>query len=149
MFDVLKKLFTNSESPAKEEMTLAMAAGALLLEVSKADYQQDPEEVEKVRALLKQHFDVGLDEMEAFMVKAGKACDDSTALYPFTRYINDNCSNVEKYQLVHSLWEVAAEDGVISKYEEHVIRKIADLIYLPHREFIRAKLSVTEQLPGK
>ena len=45
-----------------------------------------------------------------------------------------------------ALWEVAAEDGNIDKYEEHVIRKISELIYLPHKDFIRAKLMVCETL---
>ena len=27
----------------------------------------------------------------------------------------------------------------IDKYEDHLVRKVADLIYVPHRSFIRAK----------
>ncbi len=142
MFETLKNLFKQSNEP-EEAMSLALAAGALLFEVSKADYSQDPNEVEKVRQLLLQHYAISLEEIEAFIASAQHQATDSTSLYPFTRYINDNCNSEEKFQLVKSLWEVAAEDGHICKYEEHLIRKIADLIYVPHRDFIRAKLLVT------
>ncbi|MBD2858500.1 TerB family tellurite resistance protein [Spongiibacter sp. KMU-158] len=145
MFDVIKKFFSADEAP-EESMSLALAAGALLMEVSKADYSQDASEVDKIRELLVQHYQISLQEIEGFIASVQGTASDSTALYPFTRYINDNCSIEEKYQLVHALWTVAAEDGVICKYEEHLIRKISDLIYLPHREFIRAKLDVTDSL---
>ncbi|MGJ8686188.1 MAG: TerB family tellurite resistance protein [Spongiibacteraceae bacterium] len=147
MFDKIKQLFsTTNNTKDGDTITLELAAAALLVEVSKSDYQQDTEEVEKIRDLLSQHYSVSLDELESYVEKAHEASADSTSLYPFTRFINDNCDNIEKYQLVHSLWEVAAEDGRIDKYEEHLIRKIADLIYLPHRDFIRAKLSACEHI---
>ena len=145
MFEQLKKFFAADED-VQEEMTLHKAAAALLIEVSKSDYDQDPAEVDKIRALLMCHFGLGEADVEEAISLAQQGSIENTSLYPFTRYINDNCSTDEKYQLVLSLWEVAAEDGRIDKYEEHLIRKIADLIYLPHREYIRAKLVVTENL---
>jgi uncharacterized tellurite resistance protein B-like protein len=146
MFEHLKKFFASDTENDSPSMTMEMAAAALLVEVSKSDYEQDPAEVDKIRGLLVRHFSVSENEVEKAVAQAQDTTQDSTSLYPFTRYINDNCDNQEKYQLVLSLWEVAAEDGRIDKYEEHLIRKISDLIYLPHREFIRAKLITTEKL---
>lgn len=145
MFEQLKKFFAADED-VQEAMTLHKAAAALLIEVSRSDYDQDPAEVDKIRALLMRHFGLAEADVEDAITLAQQSSVENTSLYPFTRYINDNCSTDEKYQLVLSLWEVAAEDGRIDKYEEHLIRKIADLIYLPHREFIRAKLVTTENL---
>ncbi len=142
MFEKLKQLFADVDDASKEKMTLELVTAALLLEVSKADFQEDPAEIDKIRDILVQHFSVSLGDINAFIDEARSTASDSTSLYPFTRYINDNCNNIEKYQLVLALWEVALEDGRIDKYEDHLIRKISDLIYLPHSEFIRAKLSV-------
>ncbi|WP_373090805.1 TerB family tellurite resistance protein [Zhongshania sp.] len=143
MFEKLMQLFTiTDDSTADDKMTLELVTAALLLEVSKADFQEDPAEIDKIRTILLQHFSVSLGDINAFINQARNTSADSTSLYPFTRYINDNCNNIEKYQLVLALWDVALEDGRIDKYEDHLIRKIADLIYLPHSEFIRAKLSV-------
>ena len=144
MFELLRKMLGSDAPDEAETMTLEKAAGALLIEVSKSDYDQDPAEVEKIRDLLSRHFSVSLDDMEGFMKDVEDHSHQGTSLYPYTRFINDNCSNEEKYLLIKSLWEVAAEDGRIDKYEDYVIRKVSDLIYLPHSDFIRAKLEVTE-----
>ncbi|CAA0108026.1 TerB family tellurite resistance protein [Zhongshania aliphaticivorans] len=150
MFEKLKQLFTGVDEDSKDTtMSLELAAAALLIEVSKSDYQQDPAEIEKIRELLVRCFSVSLADIEDFMATASALNKDSTSLYPFTRYINDNCNNLEKYELIVALWEVAIEDGNIDKYEDHLIRKISDLIYLPHTEFIRAKLTTTEKAAAK
>ena len=39
------------------------------------------------------------------------------------------------------MWRVAMADSALSRYEEHVIRKVADLLYVPHGDFITAKQS--------
>lgn len=150
MFEKLKQLFTGVDEDSKDtSMSLELAAAALLIEVSKSDYQQDPAEIEKIRELLVHCFSVSLADIEDFMATAKALNKDSTSLYPFTRYINDNCNNIEKYELIVALWEVAIEDGRIDKYEDHLIRKISDLIYLPHTEFIRAKLTTAERAGSK
>ncbi|CAA0088143.1 Uncharacterised protein [Zhongshania aliphaticivorans] len=146
MFEKLKQLFSGSDdAPENSAMTMELAAAALLIEVSKSDYQQDPAEIAKIKELLIRHFSISLSDIEHFMKNAAAINKDSTSLYPFTRYINDNCNNLEKYELIVALWEVAIEDGQIDKYEDHLIRKISDLIYLPHTEFIRAKLTTTQK----
>ena len=61
--------------------------------------------------------------------------------------VNRACSEAEKLRLVEQLWRVANADSVIHKYEEHLIRRIADLLHIPHRAFIVAKLRAAE--PGQ
>ena len=41
--------------------------------------------------------------------------------------------------MVELLWRVAYADGDLDKYEEHLVRRIADLIHVPHSVFIRMK----------
>jgi uncharacterized tellurite resistance protein B-like protein len=45
-----------------------------------------------------------------------------------------------------AMWEMAYADGDLDKYEDYIIRKVADLIYVPHTEFIRAKSLVKASL---
>ena len=146
MFEFLKKLLSDDAAKQDDSMSLQLAAASLLLEVSKSDYQQDDVELQKIRELMVERFHLENSEIEAFIARAQEQGQETTSLYPFTHYINENCSNDEKFSLVKALWEVAAEDGRIDKYEEHVIRKIAELVYLPHREFIRAKLMVCDAM---
>jgi uncharacterized tellurite resistance protein B-like protein len=46
----------------------------------------------------------------------------------------------EKKNIIHTLWQIANSDQYIDQWEEHAIRKIADLLYIDHRDFIDAKI---------
>jgi uncharacterized tellurite resistance protein B-like protein len=37
------------------------------------------------------------------------------------------------------MWRVAHADLELDMYEDHLVRKIAELLYVPHTEFITAK----------
>jgi len=51
--------------------------------------------------------------------------------------------------VIANMWRVAWADGEIHHYEEHLIRRVADLLHLHHSHFIRAKLQARdEQLQG-
>ena len=58
----------------------------------------------------------------------------------FTRVINDHYGPGEKLTLIASMWQVAYADGDLDKYEEHLIRQVAELTYVPHQDYIRCKL---------
>ena len=38
------------------------------------------------------------------------------------------------------MWAVAHADNEVHPHEEYVIRKVADLLYVSHSDFIRGKL---------
>jgi uncharacterized tellurite resistance protein B-like protein len=40
------------------------------------------------------------------------------------------------------MWTVAYADGDLDKYEEHLIRQVAELTYVPHSDYIQCKLNV-------
>ena len=65
---------------------------------------------------------------------------DSTDYYQFTSLINDEYDAARKAELIELMWRIAYADDALHRYEEHLIRKIAGLIYVPHQEFIRTKL---------
>jgi uncharacterized tellurite resistance protein B-like protein len=73
-----------------------------------------------------------------------KNIDDSNSLYDFTRDINDNLDSEERIKLIESMWKIAYADGNIDKYEEHIIRKVSNLIYVAHSDFIKAKIKARE-----
>ena len=37
--------------------------------------------------------------------------------------------------------KILMADDEVDKYEEHLVRRIAELLYVSHRDYIRAKLS--------
>ena len=144
MLDKIKQFFTNelTMDSSDNEQALQLAAAALLIEISRADFQSDSSEITAVENALRKKFHLDENKLTDLVLLANEEAKEATSLYQFTRLINDYYLPEQKFALVKALWEVAIADGEISKYEDHLIRKIADLIYLPHSEFIQAKLAV-------
>ncbi len=148
MWNDLKRFFEDklslSESqndPTAQQHKLQLACAALLFEVMKADFNIDTEEQESLRQLLTGQFSLSNAELDELILLAGQENEQATSLHQFTRLINEQYTLDDKYQLVCAMWQIAYADGRIDKYEEYIIRKIADLMYLPHKAFIQAKLN--------
>jgi uncharacterized tellurite resistance protein B-like protein len=123
------------------ERAFELAAAALMLEVTRADFAQTEDERQVLLQLLRDTFALSKEEVEHIEQQARDDVDRAVCLHGFVRTINDNADYDDKLQLVESLWKIAYADGDLDKYEEHLIRRIADLLYIPHDAFIRAKLS--------
>ena len=86
----------------------------------------DPKRVDQI-------IDVSQEEAQTMMQRlAQEEADQATSLYDFTRLINDVYSYSQKLQLVQDMWQIAFSDEQVDKYEEHLIRKVSDLIYVSH-----------------
>ena len=85
-------------------------------------------------------FGLDADSAAALVENAERTVEESVSLYEFTRRLNDEATPAEKVEIIEMLWRVAFADGRLDKYEEHLVRKAADLLHVPHRRFIRAKL---------
>ena len=143
-----KKIFKNEESedPIIDDKTSTKACVALLLETSMADEILDESELMALKNTLQKDFQINEDEIDELIDLAKENVEDSTSLYEFTRDINDNFDAAERVRLIESMWKIAYADGNIDKYEEHIIRKVSNLIYVAHSDFIKAKLSAKEQI---
>jgi uncharacterized tellurite resistance protein B-like protein len=128
-------------SPDASAGRLHLACAALLLELGTADNQLDADERRTLMQILQKQFGLGPAALDELWKMAQAQRQEATDLYQFTRLINDHYGYGEKCTLLGHLWDVAYADGRIDRYEEHLIRKIADLLYLSHGDFIRAKLA--------
>jgi uncharacterized tellurite resistance protein B-like protein len=146
MIEKLKKLFTQpAGTPERSaEETRKLAAAALLVEVARADFRQDVEEEAAILDLLSASLHIERSTVDALVSEASDAVDEATSLYEFTRLVNDHYSYDEKYALISAMWQIAYADKSLNKYEEHLIRRVAELIYLTHEDFIRGKLAARE-----
>jgi uncharacterized tellurite resistance protein B-like protein len=144
MIEALKLLFENPQRDSEESRrrSLRLATAALLIETARADFNEDAAEVAKLTELLSTSLQLGQEEVQKLVLAAQARVDESTSLYEFTRVINDNCSADQKLQLVSAMWAVAYADGNVDKYEEHLIRQVAELTYVPHADYIQSKLAL-------
>lgn len=123
---------------------LQLATAALLFEMLRADNEEHPDERRALERALATCFDLSEAQTRELARLADREASDSVSLYQFTGLINAHFTPEQKVQVVEMLWQVAYADGQLDPYEEALVRKIADLIHVPHRDFIRAKHRVTE-----
>ena len=142
-----KKIFEKdaSEDLEIDEHGSIKACIALMLETSMADDLLDESEIKTLKATLINDFKLEETEIDELIEISKKNVDDSTSLYDFTRDINDNFESEERIKLIESMWKIAYADGNIDKFEEHIIRKVSNLIYVSHSDFIKAKISAKEK----
>ena len=148
MLATIKQFFSlelSIEEDHNPQQQLQLAAAALLIELTRADFQQDIEEQKAVESALQSCFKLESQQLQQLIALAEEENKQATSLYQFTRLIADNYNPEQRYTLIKMLWQVAIADGEISKYEDHMIRKISDLIYVSHSQFIKAKLEALEE----
>lgn len=121
------------------EHTLRIATATLLLEVVRADFEVGRREMNEVRQVLSEQFDLNKQELEQLISEADEHADRLVSLQHITRQLNENLSESEKIRIIEMMWQVVFADGNLDHYEEHLIRQVAELLYLPHAEFIKAR----------
>jgi uncharacterized tellurite resistance protein B-like protein len=131
------------------EQAVRLAACALLFEMVKADHQISASELQTMRSAVKTTMKIDDGTADALIEMAQQETQQATSLYQFTRLINDHYSAEQKKKLVSALWMIAYADGHIDKYEEHYLRKLVDLLYIPHSVFIQTKLAVQQTTRSK
>jgi uncharacterized tellurite resistance protein B-like protein len=138
----LLKTFTrgSQEKPLDHEHAVRTATVALLVEVARADFGVEDAEREMILRIIERHYAVTAEQARLIADEAESHADDATCLHPLTRLITSQCSLDEREEIVRLLWEVSFADGHVDKHEEHLVRKVADLLYVPHNRFIKAKL---------
>lgn len=121
------------------EHALQLATAALLIEASRADARVATAEQAAILEAVGQTFDLDDDETASLLTLAQDQVDETASLFEFTRLLNEHFSAKQKVHVVELLWKVAYADSNIDKYEDYYIRKVAELLYVTHTDFIRMK----------
>ena len=134
--------FSNQEEVIEDEKisSLDKACSALLIEVAYADKVFDESEINSLKESLKETYNIDEEIINELISDAKKTVDESTSLYEYTRVVNDEFDYTDKLELLSRIWKLAFADGNLDKYEDHLIRKISDLIHISHSDFIKIKL---------
>jgi uncharacterized tellurite resistance protein B-like protein len=151
MLDKIKTFFdtffsTTDNVASSIEHQLNLAAAALLLEMSAQDQQVSDQEITTVRQALLAHLDVSEHELDELYQLGQEEKQQATDYHQFTRLIAEHYEQDKKVHLVELLWRVAFADSELDKYEEQMVRKICDLIYVSHKDYLQTKHRVMKEL---
>jgi len=142
MLDKISNFFQSlnvSSIETKETLSVEMACSVLLCEVMKADGHLDENEENVLITLITDHFSLQQDEVQELIKQATYLSEHATDFHQFTSKINSHYSPKEKAKIVTLLWKLALADGKVASIEEHIIRRIADLLHLSHAQYIHSK----------
>ncbi len=148
MLKQLRELFNKTlinpdqEDAQGREHALRLATATLLIEIVRADYEEDVRETEAVIRQLQAHFDLTEDETLLLIKEAEQKADHSVSLQDFTRVLHERLSEAEKHTVIEMLWRIALADDHLDKHEDHVVRKVAGLLYVTHSDLIRIRNAV-------
>ena len=129
----------DAADPVDVEHALRVATAVLLVEATRADFSVERAERERMRQLLAQQFDLSAAELDAVLEEAEADADKLVSIQHFTRLLNEHYDHAMKLRIVEMMWEVVYADGEKDHYEEHLLRQVAELLYLSHAEFIQAR----------
>ena len=148
----IKKFFKKHIGPSQtgsdevSEHSLQLATAALLIEMMRADAEITEDERRMVMKTIMTRFHLTEEESGVLLQFAEEKIQKATGYYEFTSLINKGFTYEQKVKVIENLWEIAFADKSLDKYEEHMVRKIADLIYVEHKDFIDTKLRVKKKL---
>ena len=148
MLSAIRDFFENrlsSAQPAvRKEHTLELATATLLAEVVRLDGEISDAERAEVLAAVRSQFHLTEEEADQLFRLAEVEAREATDYYQFTSLIRQNYSQEDRQRIIELLWRVAYADERLSAHEQHVIRKIADLLYVSHPAYIAAKIRAKE-----
>ena len=110
-----------------------------MIELSRADNSIDQQEIQTIIAIATDTFGLSDDEAAHILSEAKLKNAEAISLYEFTDTINQSFNKEQKYNLIRNIWRVAYADKTIDAHEDYLVRKVADLIYVSHADFIKAK----------
>jgi len=130
---------TDMVSVEDREATLRLAAAVLMIDVARADYVFDESEFDTVLNLVEAHFGLTAEQAAELVIEAGDKAEDLVDIHTFTKLLHDFLTEDEKAQIVSLLWQIAYADGRLDKYEDSLVLKISDLLYVSRGRVMRLK----------
>jgi uncharacterized tellurite resistance protein B-like protein len=130
------------ETPADAERRAQTAAAVLLVEVARSDQNFSDAERQAVLGSVQRRFGLSPEQARELLTLAESRSKSAHDIFQFTSQIDATFPMERKVRLIEELWRAAYSDGKLHEYEEHLIRRVADLLHLSHSQFIGAKLRV-------
>jgi uncharacterized tellurite resistance protein B-like protein len=149
MLNTIKNFFEKNISPEENgdlEHELKLATAALLIEMMYQDEQVHEKEMDAAKEALMEKFGLTEDECHALFSLAEAEVKEAVDYHQFTSLIAREFTQAQKIKVVELLWSVAYADSHLDSMEEHMVRKIADLIYVSHKDFMKTKHKVQSAL---
>ena len=144
----LLKDLSRPAGPAADPDRVPLAMAALLVEAARADHHVKEEELEELGTLLTVRLDIDPEAASNLMHRAREAVEKSVSLYEFTRPLQEAFTYAQKEEFVRMLWHVALADRRLDKYEDYLVGKVSELLYVSRGDVLRLKHEALQFKPA-
>jgi uncharacterized tellurite resistance protein B-like protein len=138
--DFLSTVIPTTSGEGRPEHTLQLATAVLLIEVMRSDADSTDQELATILNILRERFHLSVAEVEKLSGLGQQTAKAANDFQQFTSLINRELGPTEKIRIIEYMWQVAYADKRISAHENHLMRKIAALLYIPHGDYVAAKI---------
>lgn len=138
-------IVTENVSEEVIEQQLQLATAALMIEVLYADHTVKETELDTLRSVLREAFALNRSEADELIQLAEEERTEATDYYQFTSLINEFYTQAQKRELVTRLWQMVYADRKVHKFEEYLVRRLADLLHVPHSAFMQSKHRASDE----
>ena len=140
LFRMFGSIFGSSDNKSADEgLSLQRAVSDLLFEASRVDDDVTLDDTAIAKKTLVDLLKVSERDADKLFAESSLVENRITSYQPLTNLINKNLTYEDKTALIRAMWSIAHSDGSIHSFEDHIVRKIADLLYVSHTDFIYAK----------
>ncbi|NNC76902.1 MAG: TerB family tellurite resistance protein [Woeseiaceae bacterium] len=143
LFDKIAAAFAGDDETGNDgldhETALGMATAVLMIDIAQADDDLDQSEFDRIRRLVETRFGFSPEQAAEVLEAASEKADELVSVHEFTKVLHQHLDEEEKARIVGMLWEIAYADGNLNKYEDALVLKIGDLLYVSRGRVMRLK----------
>jgi uncharacterized tellurite resistance protein B-like protein len=150
MFESFKHFVTEFVDGGKHPSQFAdddyrLAAAALLVHAATVDGEMSQSESDKLRAVIKQRFDLDDAATAELIEKATAAEHQAVDLYHFTHLLNSALDEQGRARVIEMMWEIVYADGQRDELEDNLLWRAADLLSVSPRERIELRQRIAQK----
>ena len=120
-------------------MQLQLAVAVLVHEARRADWAEGGEESHAGVHALMDLFGLERGAAVELLAHGRERAQQLTSFYAPVSTVKREYSLEERIRLVEHLWRISLADGQLNLYEDHYVRKIAHLLYVPNTQSMLAR----------
>jgi uncharacterized tellurite resistance protein B-like protein len=125
--------------PGHERRHLHVAVASLLHEATRVDLTRAADERAAAERALTDLFGLPASESAGVLAEGSERAEHLTSYFAPVSVIKRDLSLDERVRLIEHLWRIAYADGRLDPYEDHYVRKIAHLLYVPNTQSMMAR----------
>lgn len=129
----------DGDETKSRQHALDLATAVLMVQVARADHSFEETEFDTLLKLIERHLELDPEEASQLANEAGEHAEEAVDVHEFTKKLHEHLSETDKARVVSMLWRVAYADGRLDKFEDSLVLKISDLLYVSRGLVMRLK----------